>query len=213
MRHNAKYLLDDDVALRMLIQDHPFVTLVSATSRGAVASHYPVFIDQEAEGDEIVLLGHVGRPDEELHELGSHEVLVIVHGPQGYVSPSWYDLSEPEVPTWNFTVAHLYGRPEILSAEENYQVLGRLVDHFEDNVAQPRRMEGAPADAELARQIHRGTVGFRIKVTRVQAKTKLSQDKPVSTVEDVVTELTSGGCYHNPDLAESMRADLRTRGV
>lgn len=212
MRHNSKYLLDDVAAIRMLIQEHPFVTLVSATSRGPVASHYPVLLDDDADGEDLVLLGHVGRPDEELHELGKHEVLVIVHGAQGYISSSWYrDRSDPEVPTWNFTVAHLYGRPEILSPEVNYQVLGRLVDHFEDHVAHPRRMEGSPEDAEFARQIQHGTVGFRIPVARVQAKAKLSQDKPSTVVDDVLTELASGGSYENPGLAEVMRAERGTR--
>ncbi len=64
-----------------------------------------------------------------LHGLGESEVLVIVQGPHGYISPSWY--AEPAVPTWNFVSAHLSGVPEILTTEENLRVLERLVDHFE----------------------------------------------------------------------------------
>ncbi|MCR1786137.1 FMN-binding negative transcriptional regulator [Nocardioides carbamazepini] len=211
MRHNPVYALTDRAAVRQLVAEHPFVTIVSATSRGLVASHYPVILDGSAAGgdEEIVLLGHVGRPDEELHELGEHEVLVVVHGAQGYVSPSWYDRSEPEVPTWNFTVAHLHGRPEILSAEENYAVLGRFVDHFEAGLAHPRPLEGTPEDAALAREIHRGTVGFRIRVTRVEAKRKLSQDKPDATVANVIDELGAGGRHTNPSLAADMRAHVQ----
>ena len=93
-------------------------TMVSHTDAGElVASHYPVILDESAD-DEIVLLSHVGRPDEQLHELGAHELLVIVQGPHGYISPGWYD-AKPAVPTWNFVDAHLYGTPELLSDDEN----------------------------------------------------------------------------------------------
>lgn len=211
MRHNPDYLLTDLGAIRGLIDEHPFVTLVSATTRGPVASHYPVLVEQGGD-DTLVLLGHVGRPDEELHELGRHEVLVIVQGTHGYVSSSWYpDRSVPAVPTWNFQAAHLYGRPEILTPEENYRILGLLVDRFESRVAHPRPMEGSPVDAAYARRIQHGTVGFRIPVTRIQGKAKLSQDKPESTVRGVLAALESDGAYRSPDLAAAMRAALAER--
>ncbi len=211
MRHNPDYQLTDRAAIRRLVIEHPFVTLVSCTSRGPVASHYPVLVEDGGDED-LVLLGHVGRPDEELHELGRHEVLVIVQGPHGYVSPSWYpDRTVPAVPTWNFTVAHLYGTPEILTPEENYRILGLLVDRFEQHVPHPRPMEGSEVDAGYARRIHHGTVGFRIPVTRLQAKAKLSQDKPAETVDGVIAALQSGGAYANAGLAEAMRAERSDR--
>ena len=70
-----------------------------------------------------------------------HEVLVIIQGAHGYISPGWYDNDE-FVPTWNHATAHLYGTPEILSDEENFRVLSHLVDHFEKRMprpGQPRR--------------------------------------------------------------------------
>ncbi|WP_033294670.1 FMN-binding negative transcriptional regulator [Amycolatopsis jejuensis] len=200
MRHNPAYETDD---VRQLIRDYPFVTLVSTTSTGIVASHYPVLLDETAPG--IVLVGHVGRPDEELHELGEHDVLVIVQGAHGYVSPSWYDHAGPAVPTWNFTVAHLHGRPELLSPQENFRELSRLVDHFEDGVACPRRVHSGAADAEYAQRIQHGTVGFRIPVQRIEAKAKLSQDKPPQTAKSVIAALETDGRYGNPDLARAMR--------
>ena len=52
------------------------------------------------------------------------------------------------MPTWNFIVAHLSGVPELLDHEENFEVLTRLVDNFEDRVAAPRPLYGTPEDAE-----------------------------------------------------------------
>ena len=213
MRHTPSFVLTDPSEIRRLIRENPWATLISHTSAGdLVASHYPMLLDEtgtgtgaeaDADGD-LVLVTHVGRPDEQLHELGQHELLVIIQGPHGYVSPGWYDAN-PAVPTWNFVTAHLYGVPEILSAEENLLVLDRLVDHFEDRMPEPRRLHGTAANSAYADRISAGTVGFRLRVTRIVAKSKLSQNKPVETVERIISELEGTGPYASPTLAAEMR--------
>jgi transcriptional regulator len=202
MRQNPSFTLQDPDELKRLIRENPWATLVSATSEGLVASHYPVILDEDSE--QLAVLSHVGRPDELLHELGSHEVMVIIQGPHGYVSPGWYD-ADPAVPTWNFTVAHLYGVPEILPPDENLRVLGRLVDFFENELPEPRRMEGTPQDAAYAQRISSGTVGFRLTPTRVVAKSKLSQNRPAAIVDRVIENLEGDGPYAQPALAAEMR--------
>ncbi|RFA08791.1 transcriptional regulator [Subtercola boreus] len=202
MRENPAFDAPSDDEIRRLIRENPSVTLVSNTSDGLVASHYPVVLDESADG--IAILSHVGRPDERLHELGQHEVLVVVQGPHGYISPGWYDAN-PAVPTWNFIVAHLHGVPEILSDAENLDVLARLVDHFEDRMPEPRRMNGTLENAEYAARISAGTVGFRLTATRIEAKWKLSQNRPAETVERIIHELSVGEHYANPALAAEMR--------
>ncbi|MGO4691141.1 FMN-binding negative transcriptional regulator [Glaciibacter sp. 2TAF33] len=207
MRQNPSFVLGELAEIKRLVRENPWVTMVSHTAGGdLVASHYPVILDESAESasDELVLLSHVGRPDEQLHELGRHELLVIVQGPHGYISPGWYD-ARPAVPTWNFVVAHLYGTPELLTDEENLGVLERLVDHFEDRLPEPRRMNGTVENAEYAARIVTGTVGFRLKVNRFVAKNKMSQNKPAGTVERILTELEGDGPYASPTLAAEMR--------
>jgi transcriptional regulator len=204
MRHTDEYVLDDVEEVRALVRDHPWATVVShVPGRGLVSSHYPMLLDEDEDG--IVLLSHVGRPDERLHELGQHEAMVIVSGPQGYVSPSWYDTT-PAVPTWNFAVAHLHGVPELLSDEENLRVLDRLVAHFERVLPEPYLMNGTIANSEYAARIVHGTVGFRMRVTRFEAKEKMSQDKPAEVVERVIAALGEPGPYRNPALAARMGA-------
>ncbi|MDF2989822.1 MAG: transcriptional regulator [Microbacterium sp.] len=204
MRHNADYALDDPEAVRALVRENPWATLVShVPGRGLVASHYPVLVDDTSE--ELVLLSHVGRPDEALHELGAHEVMVIVYGPSGYISPGWYDVS-PAVPTWNFVVAHLFGTPELLGDRENLAVLDRLVAHFEAPLPNPFLMHRTLENTAYAERIVHGTVGFRLPVTRLEAKQKLSQDKPDAVVDRIVAALRAPGPYANPALAERMDA-------
>ncbi len=202
MRHAADYAFDDVDGIRDLVRENPWGTIVSfVPGTGLVASHYPLLLEEDAAG--IVLVSHVGRPDERLHELGAHEVMVIVSGPQGYVSPSWYGTS-PAVPTWNFAVAHLHGIPEILSGASNLQVLDRLVAHFESALPEPFLMRQTLDNEAYAERIVHGTVGFRLRVDRFEAKEKMSQDKPAEVVDRVIAALGEPGPYNNPQLAARM---------
>jgi transcriptional regulator len=195
MRHTPRYLMTDEDEVKRLVRHHPWATFVSATSTGLVASHYPVLLDEAAPG--ITVLSHFGRPDDELHELGRHEVLVVVQGPHDYVSPSWYPAGEL-VPTWNHVTAHLYGTPEILAAEENYAVLCRLTDHFERHQPGGRSLL---EDEAATRRAAKGTTGLRLRVTRFDARAKLSQNKPNPVRDEVIARLAES----NPALADEMR--------
>jgi transcriptional regulator len=195
MRHTPRYLMTDPQEVRRLVRAHPWATFVSATAGGLVASHYPLLLDEAA--DDITLLSHFGRPDDVLHELGRHEVLVIVQGPHDYVSPSWYAPGDL-VPTWNHVTAHLYGTPVLLDDEENYAALSRLTDHFE--AAHPHGRTLAQDEA-ASRRAAKGTVGLRVRVDRFEARAKLSQNKS----DDVRATITAHLADSNPALAEEMR--------
>lgn len=195
MRHTPRYLMTDPEEVKRLIRSSPWATFVSATSTGLVASHYPVLLDETA--SDIQLLSHFGRPDDELHELGQHSVLVIVQGPHDYVSPSWYAPGDL-VPTWNHLTAHLYGVPEILDEEENYAVLCRLTDHFEHHEPGGRNLLD---DEAATRRAARGTVGLRLRVERFDARAKLSQNKSDDVRATIAAQLDA----RNPALAQEMR--------
>ncbi|WP_411700239.1 FMN-binding negative transcriptional regulator [Conyzicola sp.] len=204
MRHTPTYVLTDPDEVKRLIRENPWATIVSNTATGLVASHYPVVLEETGAGV-ISVVSHVGRPDEKLHELGEHEILMIVQGPHGYVSPSWYGNGE-FVPTWNHVTAHLYGTPVILSDAENFEVLDDLVDHFEQQLPEPMSLD---LDEEQARRIAKGTVGIRFVVTRFDARLKLSQNKPPEVVDRIVAALETDGPFASPALASEMK---RVRG-
>jgi transcriptional regulator len=196
--------LTDVDEVKALIRANPWATMISHSSEGLMVSHYPVLLDhagpEEGEND-IVLVSHVGRPDERLHELGDHEIMVVFYGPSGYVSPGWYDLPTG-VPTWNFATVHAYGKPALLSDTENLAVLERLVDWFEDPLPHPFRMRATLENEQYAQRIVHGTVGFRMVVTRFEAKNKMSQDKPPAVIDRIVESLRQPGPYFNPALAD-----------
>ena len=138
MRDNPLYASDDDQLVRKLIGENPWATIVSATPTGLVASHYPVLLD---DGSELALLMHVGRPDEEAHGFGSSEVLVIIAGAHGYISPSCYTSHANPVPRWNFILAHCYGTHRSLDDDENRNLLARLTTQFERHVDHPVHLD------------------------------------------------------------------------
>jgi len=206
VRQNPSFAMTDVGEIRRLIERHPWVTLVSQSEGGLVASHYAVMLDDER--DDLTVVGHVGKPDDAILGLGDRELLVIVQGPHGYITPRWYG-DVPAVPTWNFVSAHLSGIPELLSPAENLRVLERLVARFEGDGADARGLYALPNDAEFVERLERGTVGFRLTPTRVTAKRKLSQNKSAEVVETVI----AGVSADNPELAAEMRraADARVR--
>ncbi len=199
MRKTPQYMTTDEEVVKRLTRENPWMTFVSNTSTGLIASHYAALLEEDEEG--ISIVSHFGRPDEKLHELGEHEMLVIVQGAHGYISPGWYAEGD-FIPTWNHVTAHLYGMPEILSAEENFAILQRLVDHFEVRMPHPVSLD---YDEEYARRVAMGTVGLRIRVTRIDARLKLSQNKSVEVRETIINALAGQGPYAHPGLAEEMR--------
>lgn len=196
MRHTPRYLMTDPLEVKRVIRGNAWATFVTNTSKGLVASHYPVILDESRE-DEIVIVSHFGRPDDELHELGQHEVLVIIQGPHDYVSSSLYEQDD-FVPTWNHVTAHLYGTPEVLSDDENFMMLSKLTDHFEQHFEGGRSLS---ENEEKARQTAKGTVGLRMVVTRFDARAKLSQNKSEG-VKDRIEDHFVGS---NPQLAREMK--------
>ena len=209
MRQNPSFVLGDTAELRRLIDQNPWVTLVSSTPDGLVASHYAVLLDDSR--DDLTIVGHVGKPDDLIHGLGERELMVIVQGPHGYISPGWYG-DGPAVPTWNFTAAHLSGVPELLTTDENLAVLDRLVARFESGMPHPRLMWDRPNDPGFVRRVEKGTVGFRLTPSRIVAKRKLSQNRSDDVVETIIAELDAGsGPYGDARLAGEMRRDLDAR--
>jgi transcriptional regulator len=201
MRDNPDFAEDDPEVVRQLIRDNPWAVLVSQGDGELVASHYPVLLDEEAA--ELTIVTHLGRPDDQIHRLTEGELMVIVQGRHGYISPTWYPADPRNVPTWNFSVAHLHGVPEILDSEANLAVLTRLVDHFERGVEEPTQL-----DQEQGAKIATGTIGIRMPVSRFVCKRKLSQNKEDATRRELIASLRRPGPYSHPELADEMEQAL-----
>lgn len=200
--------------VRRLVSENGFAMLTASGPDGLRASHMPCLLDAEhdpgGDAEELVIVGHTARADPVSRYLeDGRELLLVFQGAHGYISPGWYE-AEPYVPTWNFVAVHVHGAPQVLEGEEGFAVLERTVEHYEAARERPWRLAGQSLD--YARRIAAGTVPFRLRATSVEAKAKLSQDKPAEIQDRVAEALERPGPYHHPGLAAEMR-DSRRRSA
>lgn len=212
MLDTPDYEVRDVAWVRSLLDRQPWMTIVATPNGVPTATHMPVLLESSTNDTApITLVTHVGIPDDELLGLvDGAEVLVIVEGAGGYISPSWYAWG-PAVPTWNYQAAHLRARVEMLDDAATWDALVATIDAFERDRPTPFQLTtagpGGTDDLAYARRIVRGVRGVRLTVTSWQAKNKLSQDKPAAVVDRIIAGLTDDGDPHaNPALAAQMRA-------
>jgi transcriptional regulator len=177
-----------------LLAGHGAADLVTTTSQGLLATMLPFVHDPDA-GEHGALLGHVARNNPQWREQPVGEALVIVRGPDAYVSPSWYASKADHgrvVPTWNYVTAHVYGSltwhddPAWVEA-----LVRRLTGLHEAALPHPWAVDDAPP-AFVAGQL-RAIVGVELQITRIEAKAKLSQNRPGTDVDGVVAGLAARG--------------------
>jgi transcriptional regulator len=215
MLERAEYAMKSMEDVRRLIREYGWAVLVVGSSGDLQAAHVPCLLDpvHDAGGaaEQLVIIGHAARADPVVSELLSgQEVLVVFQGPNGYISPAWYG-ENPSLPTWNFTAVHVRGIPEVLEGGEAFSVLECTVEHFEAARDDPWELRG---DAlAYARRIAHETAPFRVRSAAIQAKAKLSQDKPRRIQDRVIAALEEGGPYRNAQLAAEMRHVLESRPV
>ncbi|HEX8159571.1 MAG TPA: FMN-binding negative transcriptional regulator [Solirubrobacteraceae bacterium] len=184
--------LDDVETARSVARAHPFSTIVTADLR---ATHMPCLVDEQADG--LVILGHVACQDP-VSEALDGPLLLIFHGPHGYVSASWYESET--IPTWNHVTLHVRGTPELLA--DAMPVLRRTVDHFESAVEHPWSLQRL---GKTAREMADQVIAFRLDAESWHAEAKLSQDKPADERARVLCGLEAPGPYANPAVAAAMR--------
>lgn len=207
-----KPFVPDETAVRDLLTDHGASDLVTMTPQGLVATLLPFEYDPDA-GDHGALIGHMARGNHQWREPVQGEAMVIVRGPEAYVTPSWYPSKEEHhrvVPTWNYVIAHVYGR--LVVHDDPAWIEGqirRLTDRHEAGFAEPWSVDQAPAKF-VERQL-RAVVGVEVVISRIEAKFKLSQNQPRANVEGVVAGLEARGRADDTAVAAAVRAHSRTR--
>jgi transcriptional regulator len=193
----------DRAAVARLLHDHPFATLVTPAKDEPFVSHVPLLhiADREPHG---TLIGHFARANPHASNATGAESIAIFHGPHAYVSPSWYAEPAVAVPTWNYAVVHAHGTLELADEPaETRAILDALIQRFESNRAAPWQ-PGLDRD-RMAAMVN-AIVGFRIRVRRLDAKFKLSQNRSPDDRARVATALTAEGYAEAKSTAEWMHA-------
>jgi transcriptional regulator len=193
----------DDEAVHQLLTHHGAADLVTATPDGLVATFLPFLYDRAAGA----LLGHLARNNDQWRRPVLGEAMVIVRGPDSYISPSWYPSKSEHgrvVPTWNYLTAHVYGR---LTVHDDPvwldELVRRLTDKHEADRADRWSVDDAPP-AFVAGQL-RAIVGVQVTITRIEAKLKLSQNRPPADVDGVIAGLRAAGDEQGADAVRTHR--------
>lgn len=178
-----------------LMRARPLATLITLSSGGLNANHIPLhLIDQPSPFG--TLRGHVARANPLWNDFAKDvDVLAIFHGPDCYITPSWYATKQETgkvVPTWNYAVVHAYGVLRIIDDATWVRAqLEALTAHNEANFSKPWSVADAPH--EYTEKLIATIVGFEIVITRLSGKWKVSQNQPAQNRAGVIEGLSGSG--------------------
>ncbi len=200
------HAVTDTAKLHGFIRRHSFATFITSGPTGLFASHLPLLLDPEVKPSGC-LLGHMARANSQWRDVRG-EALAVFSGPHTYISPSWYE-EEETVPTWNYAVVHAYGTFQTVEDRESVlEILRRSVQTYEGPRPEPWTFnEKAPHVDRMLGAI----VGFRIAITRLEGKWKLSQNHSDDRRERVIRALESREDDDAKTIAVMMNEEM-TRG-
>lgn len=192
----------DQRRIQSIIDSHGFATLISTLAGEIQVSHAPVQFDPIRH----VLIGHLARANPQAANLKDGDtMLALFHGPHGYISPTWYvheNPKSPNVPTWNYAAVHVTGTVRRLDAPEDiWNIVVALSAQYEAGNGDRKWSPGQLADhaPKLG-----ALVGFEVAITNIQAKFKLSQNRPAEDMEGAIAGLEASGFSADVLLAELM---------
>lgn len=191
---------DDRHAAGAMARSAGFGHLTVAGPDGLLSTPVPFLIDDDA----TLVRAHLARPNPVL-AVAPVDALLVVPLSDAYVSPSWYPSKAEHgkvVPTWNYEVVHLHGRLVTHDSAWTLQLVRDLTDHHEAEMASPWSVADAPAS--YVDGLLNAIVGISLEVTRVDAKRKLSQNKPSGDLDGAITGLRSDDRRGSRTIADAM---------
>ena len=191
-----------------LIRARPLATLVTLSSSGLNANHIPLHL-LGSPAPFGTLQGHVARANPILSDFKNNmEVLAVFHGPDAYITPSWYATKKETgmvVPTWNYAVVHAYGVVRVVDDASWLRAqLEALTTHNEAPFPEPWAVTDAPH--EFTEKLIGKIVGFEMVISRLSGKWKVSQNQPQQNQVSVVEGLKANGLQDSSAMAVLVEA-------
>ncbi|MDR4889847.1 FMN-binding negative transcriptional regulator [Fredinandcohnia sp. QZ13] len=197
-----QFKIEDESTIYEFIENYSFATLVSMHEGEPYATHLPLVLNKY----EHALYGHFARPNEQWKDVENQQILVIFQGPHCYISPSWYETMKA-VPTWNYVSIHVYGKMEIIKNQE--VILDSLNDMVKKYESPDSPYNLSDVDPNFIEGMNKGIVAFRINITKIEAKAKLSQNHPVERQELIIKQLENTSHQENLQIASLMKKNLQ----
>lgn len=189
-----------------LIRAYPLATLVTHSSSGLNANHIPLHLSVSSESPSSygTLRGHIARANPLLGEIAEGiETLAIFHGPDSYITPSWYATKKETgkvVPTWNYAVVHAHGLLRVIDNASWLRAhLDALTGHNEASFPEPWAVSDAPP--EHIERMMTAIAGVEMVITKLLGKWKVSQNQPAQNQIGVISGLKASGLPASEEMA------------
>jgi transcriptional regulator len=184
-----------------LIENNSFAILFSQKGDKPFATHLPLLLDR----NEGCLYGHLAKENPQWENIES-EVLVVFSGAHSYISPTWYETPQ-SVPTWNYVAVHVYGNLELIEDNKRLiKILDDSVTYYESGKPNPWDM--GKVDFNFIDNLSKGIVGFKIQISKIEGKWKLSQNRSKEIQERVINALELQEDDNSKQIAKLMRGNL-----
>lgn len=209
--HN-KFTVDDPLALLTELARDGAATLVSMGDDGYLTTMLPLIVAP----DGTRLEGHVARANPQWRALETHgSAIVIFHGADAYISPAWYPEKHRNgkvVPTWNYSMVVVHGSIKVRHEQEwKLENVRALVERHESRRDEPWAIDDAPADYIDVQA--KAVVGLEMMIERIDAKTKLTQNRSVEDFEGTLAALGKGSPRERAVATDMEMATKRPRGA
>jgi transcriptional regulator len=188
MHPNSAFRWDDRHALRAFAEEIGFGMILATTPDGPRVAHAPfVFLDEDRIGF------HLARGNGIAKHLHGGEALMVVNGPDAYISPDWYGLDHNQVPTWNYLALELQGAVTRMDRDALVAQVEAL------SAAQEARLSPKPAwtrdkmDESIFDKMLGAIIGFELRITAWRGTAKLGQNKPVEARAGAAAALDARG--------------------
>ena len=176
-----------------------FATIITSKDNLPVATHLPFLVT--VKDDNIILTSHFAKANEHWTDIENNKVLIIFSEPHAYISPKNYE-KELSVPTWNYISIHAYGRGELITeTKKTFEVLEATIDNYETSYRQ--QWDNLPEEYKL--KMSNGIVAFKILVTELQAKKKLSQNRTDIERQKIIDTLSRSNDTNEQLIAKYMK--------
>lgn len=188
------------------IRNNSFAILISTNSGKLNATHLPVLLKSD-EMKNWFLYAHVAKANHQMKDI-DEEVLVIFSGAHKYISPAWYETNQT-VPTWSYLSVHVYGKIKILEDRESkIEIIKDIVKYFEGDESK-YKIEDLK-ESYFEEQLRRITT-FKIEITKIEGKKKISQNHPEERQQRVFEKLMSFEDENSKDIAKYMKKNFDSK--
>lgn len=191
-----------------LMDRYPFATVISVAKNKPFVSHLP--LTPKRNGESIELIGHLARANPHWKLLANATTTILFHGPHTFITPRWY--AEDDVPTWNYVTAHVSGTVELI---EDHNGIVKCIKELTAHVERywPSGWEFfIPDDLAAEGMLSKSIVGFKLAVSEINFKKKLSQNRSPADRAGVLRGLQTRGDDNSRSVLEEMNRLYSTTG-